>query len=55
VVLRPGSGLSADELIAYCRERLAAYKYPRDIRFVAELPKGPTGKLLKSALREAVA
>jgi long-chain acyl-CoA synthetase len=55
VVLRPGSELSANELIAYCRERLAAYKYPREIRFVAELPKGPTGKLLKSALREAVA
>ena len=55
VVLRPGSELSADELIAYCRERLAAYKYPREIRFVAELPKGPSGKVLKSALREAVA
>ena len=55
VVLRPGSELSADELTAYCRERLAAYKYPREIRFVAELPKGPSGKVLKSALREAVA
>jgi long-chain acyl-CoA synthetase len=55
VVLRPGSELSADELIAYCRERLAAYKYPREIRFVAELPKGPSGKVLKSALREALA
>jgi long-chain acyl-CoA synthetase len=55
VVLRPGSELGADELIAYCRERLAAYKYPREIRFVAELPKGPSGKVLKSALREAVA
>jgi len=55
VALRPGSELSADELIAYCRERLAAYKYPREIRFVAELPKGPTGKVLKPALREAAA
>jgi long-chain acyl-CoA synthetase len=55
VVLHPGSELSADELIAYCRERLAAYKYPREIRFVAELPKGPSGKVLKSSLREAVA
>jgi long-chain acyl-CoA synthetase len=55
VVLRPGSELSADEVIAYCRERLAAYKYPRDIRFAAELPKGPSGKILKSALREAAA
>ena len=55
VVLRPGSELSADEVIAYCREWLAAYKYPRDIRFAAELPKGPSGKILKSALREAAA
>jgi acyl-CoA synthetase (AMP-forming)/AMP-acid ligase II len=55
VVLHPGSELSADELIAYCRERLAAYKYPREIRFVAELPKGPSGKVLKSSVREAVA
>jgi long-chain acyl-CoA synthetase len=54
VVLRPGSELSADDVIAYSRERLAAYKYPREIRFVAELPKGPSGKVLKSALREAV-
>ena len=52
VVRRDGSDLSADEVIAYCRERLAAYKYPREIRFVDELPKGPSGKILKSALRD---
>jgi long-chain acyl-CoA synthetase len=52
VALRPGCELSAEELIAYCRERLAAYKYPREIRFMAELPKGPSGKILKSALRD---
>ena len=46
------SDLAADDVIAYCRERLAAYKYPREIRFVAELPKGPSGKILKSALRD---
>jgi long-chain acyl-CoA synthetase len=54
VVPRPGSELSADDVIAYTRERLAAYKYPREIRFMAELPKGPSGKILKSALRDAV-
>jgi acyl-CoA synthetase (AMP-forming)/AMP-acid ligase II len=48
---RGGTELSADEVIAYCRERLAAYKCPREIRFMAELPKGPSGKILKSALR----
>jgi long-chain acyl-CoA synthetase len=51
VVLRPGAEVTAEEIIAYCRERLAAYKYPREIRFMAELPKGPSGKILKSALR----
>jgi long-chain acyl-CoA synthetase len=52
VVRRPGSEVSAEEIIAYCRERLAAYKYPREIRFMAELPKGPSGKILKSELRD---
>jgi long-chain acyl-CoA synthetase len=52
VALQPGCELSGDEVIAYCRERLAAYKYPREIRFMAELPKGPSGKILKSALRD---
>ena len=47
-------GVRADEqdVIAYCRERLAAYKYPREVRFLGELPKGPSGKILKSALRD---
>ena len=52
VVLREGASVSAEEIIAYCRERLAAYKYPREIRFMAELPKGPSGKILKAALRD---
>jgi long-chain acyl-CoA synthetase len=52
VALREGASTSADDIIAYCRERLAAYKYPREIRFMAELPKGPSGKILKAALRD---
>jgi long-chain acyl-CoA synthetase len=52
VVRREDSPLSAEEIIAYCRERLAAYKYPREIRFMSELPKGPSGKILKAALRD---
>ncbi len=47
VVLCKGESLSADELKAYIKEQLAAYKYPRRIWFVDELPKGPTGKILK--------
>ena len=51
VVRRAGSELSAADVIGYCREHLAAYKYPREVRFMTELPKGPSGKILKAALR----
>ena len=53
VVLAEGASLSEAEIIAYCRERLAAYKCPREVRFIAELPKGPSGKILKTELRDA--
>jgi long-chain acyl-CoA synthetase len=53
LALRPGHEVSAQEIIGYTRERLAAYKYPREIRFMAELPKGPSGKILKAALRDS--
>jgi long-chain acyl-CoA synthetase len=52
VALHPGASATAEEIIAYTRERLAAYKYPREIRFMDELPKGPSGKILKAALRD---
>jgi long-chain acyl-CoA synthetase len=51
VVVRAGAELTAEALVAYCRERLAAYKYPREIRFVDALPLGSTGKVLKKELR----
>jgi long-chain acyl-CoA synthetase len=55
VVLRPGAAVDAEALQAWAKERLAAYKYPRVIAFVDELPKGPTGKILKRAIdREAL-
>jgi long-chain acyl-CoA synthetase len=47
VVLKQGEELSADELRSYLKGELAAYKYPRKIWFLDELPKGPTGKILK--------
>ena len=50
VVLGPGQKLGSEELIAYTKERLAAYKYPRIIEFRDTLPKGPTGKILKREL-----
>jgi long-chain acyl-CoA synthetase len=54
VVPRPGSSLAVDDLRAWCRERVAAYKYPRRIVFVDDLPKGPTGKILKRAIDRSV-
>jgi long-chain acyl-CoA synthetase len=50
VVLRPGAALSSGELIAFCKERMAAYKYPRTVEFVANLPKNTMGKILKDQL-----
>jgi long-chain acyl-CoA synthetase len=47
VVLKDGESVEADELGSYVKEQVAAYKYPRRIWFVDELPKGPTGKILK--------
>src|SRR3954470_8136298 len=47
IVLRSGAEADADEIRAFVKERVAAYKYPRRIWFAEELPKGPTGKILK--------
>jgi fatty-acyl-CoA synthase len=51
VVLRPGAALTADEVRAFCGQSLADYKRPRHIEFIAELPRNPTGKVLKRELR----
>ena len=48
--LHAGQSARPEQLIAHCRERLAAYKYPRRVVIVDQLPKGPTGKILKSRL-----
>jgi long-chain acyl-CoA synthetase len=48
--LRPGAIARPEELIEHCRDRLAAYKYPRRVVIVDELPKSGTGKVLKSRL-----
>ena len=47
VVLKEGESVGEDELKSYLKEQVAAYKYPRKIWFTDELPKGPTGKILK--------
>jgi long-chain acyl-CoA synthetase len=50
VVLKEGARVEATELIDFCRAHLADFKCPKQVRFVAELPKGPTGKVLKREL-----
>jgi long-chain acyl-CoA synthetase len=50
VVPRDGAHLDADNLVAWCRARLAAFKAPREVRLVRALPRSATGKVLKSAL-----
>jgi acyl-coenzyme A synthetase/AMP-(fatty) acid ligase len=55
VVLKPGYELSAalaTELQEHAKRTTAPYKYPRRIEFVVELPKGPTGKILRRQLRD---
>ena len=54
VVTRPGSGLSTQDVIAHCRERLANFKVPREVVFVGQLPRNAGGKVLKRELREQV-
>ncbi|WP_281258390.1 AMP-binding enzyme [Nocardioides gansuensis] len=51
VALRQGSTATADDITAHCKQRLTAYKYPRELHVLPELPKGATGKILKRELR----
>jgi long-chain acyl-CoA synthetase len=50
---RAGASLSTDDVVAWCRERLADYKRPRLVAFVDELPRDPNGKIAKHSLRAA--
>ena len=52
VELSSGQDVSPEDLIAWCKERLAGYKCPRSVEITAELPRNPTGKLLKKDLRK---
>jgi long-chain acyl-CoA synthetase len=51
VVAKPGKDLSEDEIRAFARERIAAYKTPKSVDFIDELPRNPSGKILKRELR----
>lgn len=51
VILKDGAAATEQELRDFCRERLAAFKIPRQFQFATDLPRSPTGKILKRALR----
>jgi acyl-CoA synthetase (AMP-forming)/AMP-acid ligase II len=51
-VIAPGGRVTADELIAFCRDRIAAFKCPRAIDLLETLPRTGSGKIDKRALRE---
>ncbi len=52
IVLREGESATEEEIFAYCRKHLADFKCPKTVAFLDDIPKGPTGKLLKKRLRE---
>ncbi|MDZ7825607.1 MAG: AMP-binding protein [Gammaproteobacteria bacterium] len=52
VVVRPGASLDAEAIMSYGREHLAGYKVPRSVKFVADIPRTGTGKILKRELRK---
>jgi acyl-CoA synthetase (AMP-forming)/AMP-acid ligase II len=51
VVLRPGETATADEILGFCRDRIARYKHPRSVEFLNELPRNAMGKVLRRELR----
>jgi long-chain acyl-CoA synthetase len=54
VALRNGSAVAAEDLVAFAKERIGGYKYPREVRIVPDVPLTPVGKIDRKALRELV-
>jgi acyl-CoA synthetase (AMP-forming)/AMP-acid ligase II len=52
VVLKPDTTLEVEEMIEFCREKIAGYKIPRQLEIIAEMPRNPSGKILKKELRK---
>lgn len=52
ILLKAGFAIAQEEVIAFCSEKMAAYKIPRAVKFVSEIPKNATGKVLKRHLRQ---
>jgi long-chain acyl-CoA synthetase len=51
IALKAGQSTTQEAIIAYCKEKLAAFKYPRIVEIIDTLPKGPTGKILKREMK----
>ncbi|MBI4562322.1 MAG: long-chain fatty acid--CoA ligase, partial [Candidatus Rokubacteria bacterium] len=51
VVLKEGTRANAEDLQAFCGEKMASYKVPESVEFISAIPKSPTGKILKKELR----
>ena len=52
VMVKPGATVSAEELVAFCRDRLGRFEVPKHVEFVSFLPTGPSGKILKKEVRD---
>ncbi|AGL00063.1 long-chain-fatty-acid--CoA ligase [Desulfoscipio gibsoniae] len=52
IVLKQGQQVTEEEIIEYCKKNLASYKKPKRVKFIDELPKNPSGKVLKTVLRQ---
>ena len=48
---KPAKGVTPEDIIAFCKGQMAAYKYPRHVEFLSEIPKTPTGKYMRRVLR----
>lgn len=55
IIAAPDAGLTQETVIAHCRELIAGYKVPKEVRFVDALPMTPTGKVLKRIVRDQLA
>jgi acyl-CoA synthetase (AMP-forming)/AMP-acid ligase II len=50
--MKPGAEITVDAMVEYCRDKLAGYKIPRKLELIDALPRNPSGKVLKTVLRE---
>ena len=52
IVLNEGCSMALDEMIEFCRDKIAGYKIPRQLQTIEALPRNPSGKILKKILRQ---